>query len=135
MCFGDKSAFESGLLLLRHRNIFSLFVLPCFSFSLAFCEALLPKGAYRPWDHFSFSVKSRLLHVNYQSDLGFQRFLSFLLSLYTLFPNQVYLEGFLFNILKTRQCHAPSPLTPVSVHWFSQPPKTKFPRRRIDAST
>ena len=55
-----------------------------FAFSFVFGGTLLPKGAYRPWDHFRFFGKTLLCIVNSLSSLGFGRFLSFLFSLYNL---------------------------------------------------
>ena len=41
------------LLFLRHRGLFLNF-----SFFRVFGKTLIPKGAYRPWDHFRFLVKN-----------------------------------------------------------------------------
>ena len=43
-----------------------------------------------------------------------------------LFPNQVYLEGFLLNVLKARQMNTPTPVPPVSVDWFPRMPDSCF---------
>ena len=55
-----------GLLFFRHIGILSNF-----AFSVVFGETLLPKGAYRPQDHFRFFGKALLCMVNYLSSLGF----------------------------------------------------------------
>ena len=64
--FSDKSAFEFGLRFLSHIGLFSNF-----AFSVVFGETLLPKGAYRPWDHFSLVGKTLLGIVNYLQNIGF----------------------------------------------------------------
>ena len=77
LAFGTNQPLSLGLLFLRHIGLFSNF-----AFSVVFGETLLPKGAYRPWDHFRFFGKTLLCIVNYLSSLGFGGFLSFLFSLY-----------------------------------------------------
>ena len=43
------------------------------------------------------------------------------------FPNQVYLEGFLLVLFKTRQTNLPTPVPPVFLHWFPRHPKSELP--------
>ena len=62
--FFKKSAFESGLLILRNIHLFSNFVFSCF------CENLLLKCAYRPWDHFYCLVEKLKIIVKHKSNLG-----------------------------------------------------------------
>ena len=50
--FGTNQPLSFELLFLRHIGLF-----PNFVFSVVVGETLLPKGAYRPWDHFMFLVK------------------------------------------------------------------------------
>ena len=77
--FEENLTLSFGLLFLRHIGLFLNF-----AFSVVLGETLLPKGAYRPWDLFSFLVKKAKHIVNHKSNLGFLRSLSFLFSLYIL---------------------------------------------------
>ena len=73
MCtFWTNQPLSFGLLFLRHLGLF-----PNFAFSVVFGETLLPKGVYRPWDHFRFLGKTLLCMVNYLSSLGFRDFSHF----------------------------------------------------------
>ena len=65
--FLGKSAFEFWVANFEtHRPFFS-----SFAFSVVFGETLLPKGAYRPWDHFRVFGKTLLCIINYLLGLGF----------------------------------------------------------------
>ena len=79
-CFLSKKPLSSGLLFFEHIGLF----FSNFAFSVDFGRTLVPKGAYRPWDHFRFFGKTLLCIVNYLSNLGFSGFLLFLFSLYNL---------------------------------------------------
>ena len=81
ICFLTNQPLSSGLLFLKHIGPFFS---SRFSFSVVSGETLLPKGAYRPWNHFSFLGKTLLCIINCLSSLGFSAFLSFLASLYNL---------------------------------------------------
>ena len=76
-----KSAFEFWVAIFE---TYRFFFVSNFAFSVVSGETLLPKGAYRPWDHFRFFGKTLLCMLNYLSSLGFGGFRSFLFSLYNL---------------------------------------------------
>ena len=51
--FFENSAFESGLLFLRNIQLFLNFV-----YWLCSCEGLLPRRAYRLWDHLTVLINN-----------------------------------------------------------------------------
>ena len=53
LVLGTNQPLSFGLLFLKHIGLF-----PNFAFSAVLGETLLPKGAYRPWDHFRFFIKN-----------------------------------------------------------------------------
>ena len=68
----DKSAFEFWVAIFETYTLF----FSNFAFTVVLGETILPKGAYRPWNHFSFFGETVLCIVNYLSSLGLEGFLS-----------------------------------------------------------
>ena len=79
--------FSSGLLFLRHIGLF-----PNFAFRVVLGETLLPKCAYRHWDHFRFLVKKVKIHSKSQVKLWFLGIS--LISVFTLYVNNLSLITF-----------------------------------------
>ena len=64
MCFSTNQPSSFGLLVARGTFLLINFVFPHLG------KTLLPKGVYRPWDHFSCSVNICKCIVNHKSNLG-----------------------------------------------------------------